>query len=127
VFAGGNARGDDVFLVPGAKVEHAVGTRVIGQIQSESPSEVVVQIGGGSTTANVPTDKIASIRYSGESAQFPLADSRENAGQLAEAAELFKKAAAESEGKPYLHQAALFREARALTDLALIEPEKLKD
>jgi outer membrane protein assembly factor BamD (BamD/ComL family) len=127
VFACGNARADDVFLVPGAKVEHAVGTRVIGQIQSESPSEVVVQIGGGSTTTSVPTDKIASVRYTGESSSFALGDTRENAGQLAEAAELFKKAASESEGKPYLVQAALFREARVLTDLALTEPERVKD
>ena len=75
----------------------------------------------------MPTDQIVSIRYDGQSAAFPLAESRENGGQLAEAAELFKKAAAESDGKPFPHQAALFREAQVLTELAMIEPDRMKD
>jgi tetratricopeptide (TPR) repeat protein len=98
---------------------------VRGQVQSESPSEVVVQL--GATTTNVPTDQIASIRYEGQSATFPLAEAREANGQLAEAAELYKKAAAESAGKPLALQAALFHEAEVSTDLALVEPDRVKD
>jgi tetratricopeptide (TPR) repeat protein len=116
---------DDVNLLPGTKIKEAIGGRVRGQVQSESPSEVVVQLGG--TTTSVPTDVIQSIRYDGQSAAFQLGESREAAGLLAEAAEQFKKAAAESGAKPFPLQAALFREAQALTDLALVEPDRTKE
>ena len=56
-----------------------------------------------------------------------LAETRESAGQLAEAADLYKKAAGEAADKPFVLQAALYREAAALTDLALVEPERIKD
>jgi tetratricopeptide (TPR) repeat protein len=125
VLACGVARGDDVNLVTGAKFEQAIGGRVRGQVQSESPTEVVVQL--GATTTNVPTELIQSIRYDGQSASFALGEARESAGQLAEAAELFKKAAGETAGKPYPLQAALFREAEVLTDLAAVEPARIKD
>jgi tetratricopeptide (TPR) repeat protein len=115
-------RADDVSLVPGHTIKTAIGGRVSGTIQSESPTEVVVTLGANSTT--VPTDQIASIRYTGQSANYQLGESRESAGQLAEAAELFKKAAGETGGKPFPHQAALFREAKVLSDLALVEPER---
>jgi tetratricopeptide (TPR) repeat protein len=125
VLACGLARADDVNLVNGAKFEQAIGGRVRGQVQSESASEVVVQL--GATTTKVPTELIQSIRYDGQSASFALGEARESAGQLAEAAELFKKAAAENSGKPYPLQAALFREAEVLTDLAAVEPSRVKD
>lgn len=119
------AHGDDVNLVPGATFKQAIGGRVKGQVQSESPSEVVVAL--GATTMNVPTDQIQSIRYDGQSATFQLAEARESSGQLAEAAELFKKAATESAGKPFPLQAAQFREAQVLTELALVEPDRVKE
>jgi tetratricopeptide (TPR) repeat protein len=119
------AFGDDVNLISGATFKQAIGGRVRGQVQSESPNEVVVQLGG--TTTSVPTDQIQSIRYDGQSASFALAEARESSGQLAEAAELFKKAAADSAGKPFPLQAALFREAEVLTDLALVEPDRVKE
>ena len=121
----GWALADEVVLVPGATVKQASGGRVRGQIQSESPSEVVVKL--GSTTTSVPTDLIASIRYDGQPATLQLAETRETAGQLAEAAGLFKKAAGEAADKPYVLQTALYREASVLADLALIEPERVKD
>jgi tetratricopeptide (TPR) repeat protein len=86
---------------------------------------VVVQL--GATTTSVPTDVIQSIRYDGQSASFQLAEARETGGLLAEAAELFKKAAAESGAKPFPLQAALFREAQVLTELALVEPDRVKE
>ena len=125
IVAGGNAFCDDVNLVTGAKFEQAIGGRVRGQVQSESASEVAVQLGGN--TIKVPTDMIQSIRYDGQSASFALGEARESSGQLAEAADFFKKAAAESAGKPYPQQAALFREAEVLTDLAAVEPDRIKD
>jgi tetratricopeptide (TPR) repeat protein len=115
-------RADDVSLIAGSTVKGAIGGRVRGAIQSESPTEVVVTL--GATTTTVPTDQIASIRYDGQSANYQLGESRESAGQLAEAADLFKKAATETRGKPFPHQAALFREARVLSDLAAVEPDR---
>jgi tetratricopeptide (TPR) repeat protein len=118
---------DDVSLIPGNTVKQAIGGRVRGTVQSESPTEVVVILGTNSTT--VPTEQIASIRYDGQSANFQLGESREAGGQLAEAADLFKKAAAEasSSSRPFPHQAALFREAQVLGELAIVEPERLKE
>jgi len=121
----GVVKADDVSLIPGATFKQAIGGRVKGQVQSESPSEVVVVL--GATTTNVPVDQIASIRYDGQSATYQLAETREASGQLAEAAELFKKAAAEAAAKPFPLQAALFREAEVLTDLVLIEPDRIKE
>ena len=119
------ALADDVVLVPGASLKQAISGRVRGQIQSESPGEVVVRL--GNSTTSVPSDQIASIRYDGQPATLQLAETRETAGQLAEAAELFKKAAGEAADKPYVRQMALYREASVLADLAFVEPDKTKD
>ncbi len=119
------ARGDDVYLVSGTTFKQAIGGRVRGQVQSESPSEVVVLLGANATS--VPTDQIQSIRYDGQSASFALAEAREASGQLSDAAELFKKAATDSAGKPFPLQVARFREAAALTELAMVEPDRVKE
>lgn len=116
---------DDVTLVAGSTVKQAIGGRVRGQVQSESPAEVVVKL--GATATSVPVDQIVSIRYDGQPATLQLAETREAAGQLAEAAELYRKAAGEAEGKPFVLQAALYHEAAALTELALVEPDRIKD
>jgi TolA-binding protein len=116
---------DEVTLQPGASVKQAIGGRVLGQVESESPLEVVVKLGAGSTS--VPTDQIVSIRYDGQPATLQLAETRVSAGQLAEAADLFKKAAGEAGEKPLVLQMARYREAATLADLALVEPERMKD
>jgi tetratricopeptide (TPR) repeat protein len=116
---------DDVTLIPNTTFKQAIGGRVRGQVQSESPSEVVVLL--GATETKVPADQILSIRYDSQTATFQLAETRESAGMLAEAADLFRKAASETAGKPFPHQAALFREAEALGQLALVEPDRIKD
>ncbi len=121
----GGALADDVTLVPGASIKQAISGRVRGQIQSESPGEVVVKL--GNSTTSVPNDQIATIRYDGQPAMLQLAETREAANQLAEAAELFRKAAGEAADKPYVRQMALYREASALADLALVEPDRTKE
>ncbi|MGP0066266.1 MAG: tetratricopeptide repeat protein [Isosphaeraceae bacterium] len=118
-------RGDEVRLIPGTSVKQAIGGVVRGQVQSESANEVVVLV--GATPVPVPVDQIVSVRYDSQSATYPLAEARESAGQLGEAADLFKKAVSEAAGRPYPQQAALFREARALGDLALVEPDRVKE
>jgi tetratricopeptide (TPR) repeat protein len=125
VLSGSQAVADDVLLIAGSTVKQAIGGRVHGQIESESPTEVVVRVGGTATT--VPTNQIASIRYEGQSATYQLAETREAAGQLAEAVDLYKKAASESADKPFVLQMALYREAAALAELALVEPTRIKD
>jgi TolA-binding protein len=118
-------RADDVSLIPGSTVKQAIGGRVRGTVEKETPTEVVVTLGTNTTT--VPTDQIVSIRYDGQSANFQLGESRETTGLLAEAADYFKKAAAESAGRPFPQQAALFHEAQALGELSLVEPERAKE
>ena len=93
-----------------------------GQVQSESPAEVVVTLGTNSTT--VPTDQIASIRYDGQSASFSSPRAARSTGQLARRP-ILKKAAAESAGRPFVRQMALFREAQGLRELCCrAEPAK---
>ena len=119
------AVGDELVLVPGAKLKQAISGRVLGQVQTETAREVVVSV--GASTVSVPTDQILSIRYDGQPATLQLAESRENAGQLAEAAELFKKAAGEAADKPLVAQMSLYREASALAGLAIVEPDRVQD
>src|SRR3954467_13707422 len=116
------APADDVILVPGATVKNATGGRVRGTVQSESSKEVVVVL--GATTTAVPTADIASITYNGQPPTLVQAESRETAGALAEAAELYKKAAGEADGKPLVKQAAQFHHANALAELALGDATK---
>jgi tetratricopeptide (TPR) repeat protein len=123
--ASGPAFGDDVLLIAGSTVKQAIGGRVHGQVESESPADVVVRV--GASIVPIPTDQIVSIRYDGQSASLQLAETREAAGQLAEAVDLYKKAASESADKPFVLQSALAHEAAALAELALVEPARLKD
>ncbi|WP_422931296.1 tetratricopeptide repeat protein [Singulisphaera sp. PoT] len=116
-----SAMADDVVLVPNSNVKGAVGGRVRGTIDSESSTNVVVKL--GATTTTVPTGEIASISYTGQPPVMVQAESRESAGSLAEAADLYKKAAAEAE-KPFIKQAALFAQANAMAELALMDASK---
>ena len=125
VFAAGLAFADDVVLIPGSTVKQAIAGRVRGMVESESPSGVVVRLGAGTTS--VPIDQIASIRYDGQTATLQLAETRLTAGQLAEAADLFNKAAGESTDKPFVLQKALYGEAATLAELGLVEPARQKD
>jgi tetratricopeptide (TPR) repeat protein len=124
-FPTSRALADEIVLIPGSTVKQAIGGRVRGQIQSESPDEVVVKL--GTSTVNVPNDQIDSVRYDNQPATLQLAESRQTAGLLAEAAELYHKAAGEASGKPLIAQEALAREALVLTDLASVEPGRAKD
>jgi tetratricopeptide (TPR) repeat protein len=116
------ALADEVVLVPNSTVKGAIGGRVRGTIQSESPSEVVVKL--GNNTINVPVGEIVSVHYDGQPPSMALAESREAANQLAEAADLYKKAAADAAGKPFVEQAARFRAAQLLAEVALGDPSR---
>ncbi len=115
---------DEIVLIPGSTIK-APGGRVRGQIQSESPTEVVIQL--GAKDQSVPTDQINAIRYDGQPPSMTLAESRESGGALAEAADLYKKAASEAQDKPFILQAAQYHQAKALADLALADPERVTE
>ncbi len=120
----GASRADDVALVAGSTVK-SIGGRVRGQISAETPTELTVKL--GASTQTVPIDQVASIRYDGQPANMTLAETRELAGSYAEAADLYKKAAAESSAKPFVMQAALFHQARITGDMALADPSKTSE
>lgn len=117
---------DEVVLVPKSTVKTSTPGRVRGQIQSESPTEVRIQATvGGPTT--VPVDQIAEIRYDGLTPSFVLAETREGAGSLAEAADLYQKAAGEASGKPLVERAAQYARARLLAQLAEGDPARVSE
>jgi tetratricopeptide (TPR) repeat protein len=110
---------DDIVLIPGTTFK-ATGNRVRGTVISESPTEVKLD-----TPANtVPVDQIASINYNGQPPNLTLAESRASTGSLAEAADLFQKAAGEASGKEFIVRAAQFGKARALADAATADPTR---
>ncbi len=119
------ATADEVELIQGTTLKGpgVIGGSVRGQVLSETAAEVVVRL--GANTTNVPTDQIAAVRYDGQPPSLVLAETREAAGQLAEAAELYKKAAAEAASRPFLQQAATFKQAEATASLALADPAQI--
>ncbi len=116
---------DEIVLIPNSTYK-APGGRVRGQILSESPAEVKIKPGAGADQT-IPVDQIASITYDGAPPTLQLAETRANSGQLSEAADLFKKAAADATGKPLIAGTARFRRAEILADAALSSPSKAKE
>jgi tetratricopeptide (TPR) repeat protein len=114
------ALADEVVLVPNSTVKGAIGGRVRGLIQSETPNEVVVKL--GNNTTNVPVAEIVSVHYDGQPPSLALAEAKESANQIAEAIDLYKKAAADAAGKPLIEQASKARQAQLLAELALGDP-----
>ena len=99
------ASADDVNLVPGTTFKQAIGGRVKGQVQSESPSEVVVMLGAiTSSVRMIRSSRSATNGHSRRTFHWPRPANQ--ADNYSRAAELFKKAATESAGKPFPVQAA---------------------
>ncbi len=121
----GWAGADTVKLVPDSTVK-STGNQVTGQVTAETVTEVTVKPTSGAEV-KVPVDQIESVDYDSVTPSYTLAQSRENVGATAEAAELFQKAAREAQGKPFVERAALYNRARALTDIALADPSKVAD
>ena len=123
--ASSNGRADIVTLIEGTTFKQGVGGAVRGTVQSETPAEVVVLL--GATLIKVPTDQIAEIEYSGQPASLQLGETRQANGQYADAVVQYKKAAAEAADKPFIVQDAQFHEADALAEMAMIEPDRMKE
>lgn len=117
----GLARADLITLIPGS-TSKASTDAVRGTVTAESPSEITVKV--GNVDQKVPTAQILSIRYDGRPGSLDAAAARESAGALAEAADLYKKAAGEASVKPFVMEDALFSQARVTADLGLTDPAK---
>jgi tetratricopeptide (TPR) repeat protein len=117
-----SALADEITLVAGSTVKSS-GSRVRGTITSETPTEVKI----GNQT--IPVDQIEKVRYDGQPASMTLAETREanatSAKGLEEAADLYQKAVGEVPDKPFLIQAAQFRRAQILADLAQADPTRV--
>ena len=115
------ARGDLINLIPGSNPKASQDV-VRGAVVAETSTEVTVKVGAANQI--VPVAQIASIRYDGRPGSLDLAASRESAGNFAEAADLYKKGAAEAANKPFIAEDALFSQARVIADLGLTDPSK---
>ncbi len=113
---------DTVTLTSDATTKGGAGGLIRGTVISESASKVEVKL--GNTVTPIPSNEVASINYDGHPAGLDQAQAKESANALAEAADLYKKAAADASGKPFIAQDALFGQARALAELALTDPNR---
>jgi tetratricopeptide (TPR) repeat protein len=111
---------DTVELTKNASLK-VPGGQIKGAISSETSTEVKI------ADKTVPVEDIASVSYDGTTASFALASTRENSGNLTEAASLYQKAVAEASGKPLLARAAAFGHAQALAELALASPARASE
>lgn len=119
------ARADEVVLIPNSTIK-APGGLIRGQITAESPTEIKIKPAVGAEQA-IPLGQIATVTYDGAGQSYAQAELKENSNQLSEAAELFKKAAAENSTKKFIAGSAKFRRANILTDIALASPSKAKE
>ena len=114
--------GDVVTLTSDATTKGAAGGIVRGQVTSESPTKVEVKL--GNTVTSIPTNEVVSINYDNHPASLDQALAKEAANALQEAADLFKKAAADASTRPFIAEDAAFGQARALSELAQTDPAR---
>jgi tetratricopeptide (TPR) repeat protein len=119
-----SAAADELILVPNATFK-APGGRIRGQIQEETPTIVRIQAPTG--LQEVPVEQIESVTYEGQPSSVLLAQTREASGDLAGAAEMYKKAISDSGGKSLLVQAASFGQAHTTADLASSSPARANE
>ena len=116
------SRGDVVTLTPDATVKGAAGGLIRGTVISESPAKVEVKL--GNTVTTIPTNEVVSVTYDNDPASLEQAKVKEAANALAEAADLYKKAAAEASAKPFIAEDAAFGQVRVTTEMALTDPSR---
>ena len=116
---------DVVTLTPDATTKGAAGGVVRGTVTSESPTKVEVKLGNNITA--IPTPEVASIVYDGHPVSLEQAQAKDAPNSLAEAAELYKKAAGEAVTKPFIAEDAAFGQARATADLAQSDQGKVAE
>lgn len=117
--------GDVVTLTADATTKGAAGGLIRGTVISESPTKVEIKL--GNTVTPIPTNEIVSITYDGDPASLEQAVLKEAGNLLVEAADLYKKAAAEAAAKPFIAEDAAFGQVRVTTGLALNDPSKIPE
>jgi len=115
---------DVVTLTPDAATKGSSGV-VRGTVISESPTKVEVKLGEKVTA--IPTNEVASIDYDGDPPSFESARTKEAQNALAEAADLYKKAASDAASKPFIAEDAAFGQVRVLVELAITEPTRTNE
>ncbi len=108
---------DVVTLTPDAATKGDSAGKVRGTVVAESPTKVEVKL--GTSVTSIPTNEIASIDYDNDPPSLESARTKEAANALAEAADLYKKAAAEASTKPFIAEDAAFGQVRVIAELAL--------
>jgi predicted negative regulator of RcsB-dependent stress response len=116
---------DVVTLTADATTKGATGGVIRGQVVSESSTKIEVKL--GNTVTPIPTNEIVSIVYDGSPVSLEQARAKEAANSLAEAADLYKKAATEASTKPFIAEDAAFGQAHAMAELALTDPSKAQE
>jgi tetratricopeptide (TPR) repeat protein len=114
---------DVVTLTADATTKGAAGGLVRGTVVSESSTKVEVKL--GNTVTTVPTNEIVSIEYDGDPPSLEQAKTKEATNSFIEAADLYKKAAAEASSKPFIAEDAAFGQVRVTTELAINDPAKV--
>ena len=115
---------DVVTLTPDAATKGDSAGKIRGTVVAESPTKVDVKLGASVTS--VPTNEVASIEYDNDPPSLESARSKEANNALAEAADLYKKAAGEASAKalPFVAEDAAFGQVRVIAELALVEPAR---
>ena len=116
---------DIVTLTPDATTKGSAGGLVRGTVISESPAKVEVKL--GSTVTSIPTNEVASITYDNDPASLESAKAKEATNNLAEAAELYKKAVSDASTRPFIAEDAAFGQVHVMTELALGDPARLAE
>jgi hypothetical protein len=114
---------DVVTLTPDATTKGDSAGKVRGTVVAESPTKVDVKLGANVTS--IPTNEVASIEYDNDPPSLGAAQSKEAANALAEAADLYKKAAAEASTKPFIAEDAAFGQVRVVAEMALSDPARI--
>ena len=116
---------DGIKLLPD-RTEKGAAKQFNGQITSESPTEVKIKTTAGKEET-IPVSSIDTVTYDSLPPSFLRAESRLNAGAIAEAADLYGTAVTEAKGKVPIERAAMYGRAHALMELALVDQSKAND
>jgi tetratricopeptide (TPR) repeat protein len=114
---------DVITLTPDATTKGDSAGKVRGTIVSESPTKVEIKL--GSSVTAIPTNEVASIDYDNNPPSLESARTKEANNALVEAADLYKKAAAEASTRPFIAEEAAFGQVHAIAELALNEPSRM--
>lgn len=116
---------DVVTLTPDAVTKGDSAGKIRGTVVAESPTKVDIKL--GQSVTSIPTNEVADIEYDGDPPSLEDAKSKEAQNALAEAADLYKKAATEAASKPFIAEDAAFGQVRVVGEMALNDPGRIAE